>query len=242
MAEQQKRNPKHVIGQAIGHWTGLITLTAITSAISLTTAPMLLDKDVNEADNIGSTISETLFAESQASIDELQDMRAHIEMEESKTSVGGSQADLATLKDAFADKALETYIDIYVKGATSEGAGLSEVQFDKLRTDFAENVVSPVQLGFKKNVEAGMLDETLATLDIATDSDTDKFQTAKALDNQLADYANTDTSFWAGIGGSFLGFFAFLLICIRAEEWRLEEPKYKKVQNKPKKPGKYGQH
>ena len=242
MAEQKKRNIKYTIGQAIGHWPGLIALTAVTSAISLTTAPMLLDKDVNEADNVGSVISETLFNESQADIDQLQDMRAHIEMEESKSSVGGSQADLATLKDAFADKALETYVDIYVNGVTSEGAGLSEVQFDKLRTDFTENVVSPVQLGFKDNVAAGMLDETLATLDIATDSDTDKFQTAKTLDNQLADYANNDTSFWAGVGGSVLGFFLFLTMCIRAEEWRLEEPKYKTVQNKPKKPGKYGQH
>lgn len=242
MAEQQKRNPKYVIGQAIGHWTGLITLTAVTSAISLTTAPIIFDKDVNEADNIGSAISETLFAESQDSIDELQDMRSYIEMEESKTSVGGSQADLATLKDAFADKALETYIDIYVNGATNEGAGLSETQFDKLRTDFTENVVSPVQLGFKENIAAGMLDETLATLDIATDSDTDKFQTAKAIDNQLADYANNDTSSLVGIGGSVLGFFLFLAMCIRAEGWRLEEPEYKTVQSKPKKPGKYGQH
>jgi len=242
MAEK-KRNLKHTLGKAFGTPKGWATASAISTALIMTSFPLVMDEQVNAPDDTGTEMSSSILAEHQADFDALKDMRADIEVLEAKAAVSGSNDNLSTLKEEFADKALNTYLDLYLDGASTEGAAISEQTFAELRDEFSSTIVNPEVLGFQDDIAPGMLDEVLGQSTLATDTETNRYQTVKGIDTALATaQEDTELPYLFGALSSMLAIFLLLGVSVKAERWYLTEPKYKSVQNKPKKPGKYGQH
>ena len=242
MAEK-KRNIKHVVGETIGSPGGWAKTSALATAVMMVSFPLIMDNGVNAPDATGTDMSASVIAEHETDFTALQEMRADIDVLEAKAAISGSTAELSTLKEEFADKALNTYLDLYLDGASQDGAAISEEKFKELRDEFSSTIVNPEVIGFNTHIAPGMLDEVLGQTTLQTDTETDRFQTAKQIDNALAQ-ANDDAGdpFLYGALASFASILLLLFGSIKAEQWRLYEPKYKSAQSKPKKPGKYGQH
>lgn len=242
MAEK-KRNLKHTAGQAFGTPKGWAVASAISTALIMTSFPLVMDEHVNAPDDTGTEMSASVLAEHQADFSTLKDMRADIEVLEAKAAVSGSTDELSTLKEEFADKALNTYLDLYLDGASQDGAAISEQSFAELRDEFSSTIVDPEVLGFQADIAPGMLDEVLSQSTLATDTETNRFQTAKQIDTALATaQADTELPYLLGALSSLLTILLLLGFSSKAERWLMTEPKYKSVQSKPKKPSKYGQH
>lgn len=244
MAQHQKRNLKQAVGQVFGNEPAWY-ITSIVAATSIVIASPQIFDTTTAPDEIGTEQAASVLAEHEASFSALQEMKAEIELNEARATLGGA-SNLADLKDAFANQAVEAYLDLYTEGASTEGAAISEKQFQDLRDQFTQTIAKPSDLGFQSNIEVGMLDELLVEHDLTSNTDAQKYQKVKALDQALADSLRDNKNVFADaaftVGGSFGAIALMFLFCGPiATRWR-DEPKYVSSKAKPKKPGKYGQH
>lgn len=249
MSEDFKRNPKQKAGEILGDPFVFMGLTAIMGiSITFGTAPLF--DELKTPDNVGTAQEETVLAEHQATFTELQDMKTEIGLYEARANLGGDVDELSRLKDDFAKQAVDAYLDLYVEGASQDGAAISEQQFVELRNTFTNTIASPEKLGFNNTIEAGMLDEFLAQSTLSTSTDEDKYKTVRALDQQMADSyienKNQGAYDLTAILGTFLSAGILFLICgpmsfSLASRWR-EQPDYIEKRPSSRKPGKYGQH
>ena len=244
MAEHQKRNLKQAVGQVFGNAPAFF-ITAVTATASvMISSPHIFDT-TTAPDEVGTEQAASVLAEHEASFSALQEMKAEIELNEARATLGGA-SNLVDLKDAFANKAVDAYLDLYTDGASNDGAAISEQQFQDLRDKFTQTIAEPSDLGFQSNIEVGMLDELLSQHDLSADNDAQKYQKVKALDQAMAD-SFTDNQNLVGdvlfsVGGSLASIILLFMFCGPiASGWR-DEPKYVSSHAKPKKPGKYGQH
>jgi len=249
MADSLKRNPKQIAGEILGNPITFVALVAASSMGIVAGTDIALDNR-QAPDAIGTAQADVILAEHQATFSELQDMKTEIGLYEARTNLGGSSDELNALKDQFATQAVNAYLDLYIDGATQDGAAISEQTFAELRTEFTETIAPPSELGFNDNIEVGMLDETLAHTDLSAATDMDKYKTVTALDQQMADSytenMNDGGKTAVGLGGSLLGGLLLFLICgpmsgSLASRWR-EQPDYLEKRPSSRKPGKYGQH
>ena len=249
MADSLKRNPKQIAGEVLGNPVTFVALLAASSMGIFAGADVALD-DRQMPDAIGTAQAEEVLDEHQASFAELQDMKTEIGLYEARTNLGGSSDELNTLKDQFATQAVNTYLDLYLDGATQDGAAISEQTFAELRKTFTETIAPPSELGFNDNIEIGMLDEILAQNNLSAATDMEKYKKATALDQQMADSyvenANDGVKVAVGFGASMLSAILLFLICSPisgslSTRWR-EEPEYIEKRPPSRKPGKYGQH
>ncbi len=244
MAQHQKRNLKQAVGQVFGNAPAFF-ITSVTAAASiLITSPQIFD-DTTAPDEIGTEHAASVLAEHEASFSALQEMKAEIELDEARATLGGA-SNLTALKDAFANQAVDAYLDLYTDGASAEGAAISETQFQDLRDEFTQTIADPSDLGFQSNIEVGMLDELLAEHDLTSNTDAQKYQKVKALDQAMADSLRDNQNIGADVTFSLLGSLGSIVMLFIfcgpiASGWR-NEPKYVTSKAKPKKPGKYGQH
>ncbi|MBL1146736.1 MAG: hypothetical protein HND56_09505 [Pseudomonadota bacterium] len=241
-----KPNIKRVIADTFGTGPGLIISTAIAAAVSFGTIPGMLDTKTTAPDNIGTAMEESITARHQANFAALQEMKSQIDLLEAETAFTDGSQELTDLKTAFGKQTVSTYMDLYLEGASNEGAALSEQNFEKLRTEFAETIANPADFGFQENITASMLDETLATTDLNMQDGTDRFETAKQLDQQLAtaleeETAKKDNAFTAPLVASVASFLLlFMLTSFVDEKWGYEPRRVPR--RKPKKTGPYGGH
>ncbi|TNE31965.1 MAG: hypothetical protein EP349_02925, partial [Alphaproteobacteria bacterium] len=220
-----KPNIKRVIADTFGTGPSLVISTAIAAAISFGTIPGMLDSDVATPDNTGTAMEESITAQHQADFAALQEMKSQIGLLEAETAFTGGSQELTDLKTAFGKQAVAAYMNLYLEGANNEGAALSEQNFEKLRTEFTETIANPAEFGFQENISAAMLDETLAKTDLNMQDGTDRFETAKQLDQQLAtaledETAKKDNAFTAPLVasvGSFL--LLFMLSGFVSDTW-----------------------
>ena len=163
-------------------------------------------------------------------------------MEAQNVLIGDSE-ELTALKKDFGKQAVNAYTDLYLDGATLEGAAISEQNFEQLRQTFAETVIAPAALGFQTDISTGMLDETLAQTALNADTETDRYRLAQNIDKQLADAQNDDSIGPYGIAGITAGGMTALLLALSmfmGINW-CNEPKRVPVR-KPKKSTPYGKH
>ena len=246
MTDNTKPNIKRIVADTFGSFPGLIVSTAVAAAVSFGTIPDMLDTDVAAPDNTGTAMEESITAQHQADFAALQEMKSQISLLEAETSFTGGSQELTDLKTAFGKQAVAAYMDLYLEGASNEGAALSEQNFEKLRTEFTETIANPADFGFQENISAAMLDETLAKTDLNMKNGTDRFETAKQLDQQLAtaledETVKKDKAFTAPMVASVASFlFLFMLSGFVKDTWGYEPRRVPR--RKPKKTGPYGGH
>lgn len=243
MTENTKPNIKYKIGQTFGTPLAWLLCSAAAAGLNFAVIPNVMDNDIAPPDQTGTAMEQSVLEQHHNAFDALKQMKAEIELNEAKAAASGSSAAVDELKTAFGDKALNTYMDLYLSGASAtEGAAISEENFETLRATFANEIVSPATLGFSENVAAGMLDETLAETTLQQGTELDKFQTVKALDSKLGDFNDQKSEPFAAAALASLGtFLLFFMLCgpAMAARWRYSEPERVPVK-KPQK--KYGQH
>ena len=247
MAKHQKRNLKQAVGQIFGNEPAWYITSMAAAASIMFASPQIFD-ETTAPDEIGTEQAASVLAEHEASFSALQEMKAEIELNEARATLGGA-SNLADLKDAFANQAVEAYLDLYTEGVSTEGAAISEKQFQDLRDQFTQTIAKPSDLGFQSNIEVGMLDELLAEHDLTSNTDAQKYQKVKALDQAMADSLRDNQNVFADaaftVGGSLGAIALMFLFCGPiATRWS-EEPKYltpTSHPNKFRKNGKYGKH
>lgn len=241
-----KPNIKRVVADTFGTMPGLLVSTAVAAAVSFGTIPGMLDTEIATPDNTGTAMEESITAQHQADFAALQEMKSQIGLLEAETSFTGGSQELTDLKTTFGKQAVAAYMDLYLEGATNDGAALSEQNFEKLRTEFTETIANPAEFGFQENISAAMLDETLAQTDLNIQDGTDRFETAKQLDQQLAtalenETAKKDNAFTAPLVASVGSFLLLFMLCGFVNETWGYEPR-RVPRRKPKKTGPYGGH
>ncbi|MBL1146735.1 MAG: hypothetical protein HND56_09500 [Pseudomonadota bacterium] len=243
MSEDTKPNIKYKIGQTFGTPLAWLLCSAAAAGLNFAVIPNVMDSDIAAPDRTGTAMEQSVLEQHQNAFDALKQMKAEIELNEAKAAASGSSAAVDELKTAFGDKALNSYMDLYLSGASqTEGAAISEEAFETLRAAFAKEIVSPSTLGFSENIAAGMLDETLAETRLNQGTELDKFQTVKALDGKLTELHDQQSAPLAAAGLASLGtLLLFFVLCgpAMAARWRYSEPERVPVK-KPQK--KYGQH
>ncbi|TVQ83270.1 MAG: hypothetical protein EA357_06350 [Micavibrio sp.] len=242
MAKETKINPKYVIRQTLPPVTFLTGLAVATAAgIGIHNG---LSPEAIAPENTPTAMEESIIAQHQQNFSALEGMQAEIELLKSQTSLTGGSEELSSLQDAFNRDALSAYKDLYLNGTTSEGAGISETSFQELRTHFAENIVNPADLGFKSDVKAALLNETLAETDLRTGSDIERFQTVKEINEKLADahLNHTNDKEMSALFTMVGALFTFIIIGVSGMgvyDSLRREPRHIR---KPQKPGPYGKH
>ena len=241
MSDNTKPNPKYYAGKIWGN-PGGFALTAIAASAAMITPT--LDTSTTP-DQIGTDQEIAIMAEHEASFDALKQMRAELEYTEARAAATGDVADVSALKEAFGEKALESFVNLYTKGASQDGAALSEENFDNLRTTFANEIMDPTTFGFSANgaLDTGSLDEILAETSLNTNNEMSKFQTAKALDDKMSEAGGPNLLLLLlAIAGSVTVFGAGLPFCAgTVQRWGSNEPN-RMPRKKASKPGRYGQH
>jgi len=244
MSEATKTNIKRKIADTFGDPLGWIASSVAVTALSFSIIPAVVDDNSITPDAVGTAMEETVMAQHQADFATLQDMKADIALMEAQNVLIGDNEELTALKKAFGKQAVHAYTDLYLAGATQDGAAISEQNFEKLRQTFAETVIDPSALGFQAEISSAMLDETLAktsTLDAATE--TARYGLAQNIDKQLT-VAEDDKALGPyGIATTTSAASALVLLIlsfIMGTCWS-DEPKRVPVR-KPKKSTPYGKH
>lgn len=243
MTQEMKTNPKYVahnLAMPVAALFGLIA--AIPAGMTISDK---MGEEVLLPDQTGSAIEASILAEHQADFTKLAQMKAEIELLESQTVLTDGSAELTQMKSDFNRLAVSAYGDLYLDGSTQEnGAGLSETHFQELHQQFADKIINPATIGFAETVDAGILDETLATTDMKTGSDVERFQTVKAVNQALSEHQattaekNSDAGFAGFMGGAVL-FILFLAGGAMVNDKYKWEPR-RVPSNRPKTP--YGKH
>jgi len=242
MTDNTKPNIKYTIGKTLGRPDAWLLCTALAAGASFAIIPNVMDSDVAAPDQIGTAMEQSVLEQHHNAFDALRQMKSEIALNEAKAAASGSSAAVDELKTAFGDKALNSYLDLYLSGASAtEGAAISEENFETLRAEFAKEIVSPATLGFNDRIAAGMLDETLAETTLNQDTELDKFQTVKALDGKLGDFSKQQADpYFAAAMASLVNMLVLFVFCSGiASRWRHNEPERVPVK-KPQQ--KYGQH
>jgi hypothetical protein len=124
-------------------------------------------------------------------------------------------------------------------GATKDGPALSEENFNRLQQAFTENVADPSAFGFHAAIDAGLLNETMAETELKTGSDVDRFQTAKAMDEKMADAVKDPANGYFASGlGTILSAYLLYIICASISEWQKAPSRVPRRKSKPA----YGKH
>ncbi|MBL1146737.1 MAG: hypothetical protein HND56_09510 [Pseudomonadota bacterium] len=230
---------KHALGKTIGTWPAWWTLTIAAGATIFTTVPDAINGEANPLDYQGVEQQQELVAQHEADFAALQEMKGQIELLEAQAGLGGENEKLTALKTTFSEKAVNDYVDLYMDGATKDGPALSEENFNRLQQAFTENVADPSAFGFHAAIDAGLLNETMAETELKTGSDVDRFQTAKAMDEKMADAVKdpADGYFASGIG-TLLSAFLLYIICASISEWQKAPSRVPRRKSKPA----YGKH
>ncbi|TVQ83273.1 MAG: hypothetical protein EA357_06365 [Micavibrio sp.] len=214
---------KHKTGRILHEYPGpsVSAILLLSASIGFPAGYSLVDTSQQPLEHPGNAQQEEVLAVHETRLAELKNMRAEMDFLKAREGLGAQDNRLQELQSAFSDAALGSYIDLYLKGATSDGPALSEENFDRLRRDFKENIADPSDFGFKKTIATGLLDETLAETDLRTGSDLAKFQTAKEMNEKMANGTNQ------GPPAGFIGFtlslslgILLLIGAIKAENWR----------------------
>lgn len=237
MSENTQPNPKYYIGKLFNNPLSWMASTAVVGAALIT--PTIEDGVM--LDTIGTDQEASIIAEHQENFADLKQMRADLDYAEAHAAATGNETGLSELQESFGEKALNSYLSLYTKGASQDGAALSEENFDNLRTTFAHEIMDPETFGFHSigQSDAGLLDETLAETFLNTDDAKATFQTAKELDNKMAEDQNTLTALTglAGLGTAAFCWFMLHFCVSTAGSWSREDKRI------PKKTARrYGQH
>lgn len=243
MSEATKPNIKRKIADTFGHPVGWFASSVATAVLSLAIVPAVVDDNAVTPDAVGTAMEESVMAQHQADFSALQDMKADIALMEAQNVLIGDSEELTALKKDFGKQAVNAYTDLYLDGATQDGAAISEQNFEQLRQRFAETIIDPAALGFQTEIAPGMLDETLAQTTLNADTETDRYTLAQNIDKQLAAAQNDDSIGPYGIAGLTAGGIAGLLLILSITmgiNW-CNEPKRVPVR-KPKKSTPYGKH
>jgi len=237
--ENTRPSVKYALGKTIGTWPAWWTFTIAAGATVFMTVPDALDHTMKPLEHPGTEMQQSLIAAHDADFAALKEMKAQIEMLEAQAALGGDNAQLTELKTAFSEKAVTDYVDLYVQGASKDGPALSEENFHNLRQDFAKNIADPSSFGFNSTIQTGLLDETLAETDFKTGSAVDQFQTAKAMDQHMADEVKDPAApYFLSTVGTMLAGFLLYLMCAGISGWQEGPSRVPRRKSKPT----YGKH
>ena len=180
------------------------------------TGNLISDSFQDDIDNVGSSEQQELVAEHQADLQALKKQKLELDIAQAEHAyqvefgdAAGSTATVQSLQDAFTEQAQKELMDLYLQGATAEGAGIGEQDFQELHKTFLSITQEDVDLqamGYQKDISVGILDEALSNTNISeTSNDIERFNAMKQI-NQIMHEETTDGAGFAFLGwvGSFL--------------------------------------
>lgn len=208
-------NPVHYTGKFV-EAISLAAPIVVGFTVAGMTGGFISDSFQDEIDNVGSSEQQELVAEHQADLQALKKQKLQLDIAQAEHAyqvefgdAAGSTATVQSLQDAFTEQAQKELIDLYLQGATSEGAGIGEQDFKDLHKVFLEITQEDVDLeamGYQKNISVGILDEALANTNIPENSnDIQRYNAMKQINDIMHDEAND------GVGFVILGWLASFL-------------------------------
>lgn len=242
MTDNTKPNPKYYIGKAFGNPLSFMLGLGVVAATAIVPT---LDDNYIAPDQEGTAEQSTVLATHTERFETLKDLKEDLNYAQAQAAATGNNTEVTQLKENFGAQALSSFVDLYVSGASQDGAALSEENFDKLRHQFAENIMDPETFGFQADghLATGLLDESMDGMDFTQNDDQDRFQIAQQLDQKMA-AGNGDLNGSTLFAILFSMVFAagFLPFCAgTAQRWSYREDK--RIPRKtPKKATRYGNH
>ncbi len=215
MTQDTKPNIKRTISDTFGTPPGWLLSSLVATGLSFAIIPAVVDDNRTLPDATGTALEESVLDRHLQNFTALKELRTDIDLLKARHALTGGSEELTTLKTAFGEKALNAYKDLYLEGATAEGAAISEQNFEMLRNRFAQEIINPAELGFKSRINAGFLDETLAVTPLNSATDRERFETVREINNTMAEVKDDKLS-PNGKAGLAAGGIAFLLLILSA--------------------------
>ncbi len=198
-------NPVHYTGRAL-RFGGILPFVtaACTGLLGGAYTAVSLDQAVfaDDIDNVGSAQQEELVAEHQRDLTALKTQKLELSLAEAQFDLNKDQgnttaedaAALTQLQDDFEQQAHKELMDLYLQGASNDGAGISEQDFYALHDTFlkaTEGQIDFEAMGYDPDVEHGALDDALARVDIPEDgSKFAQHNTMQEMNEYMAEQTN----------------------------------------------------
>ncbi|TVQ83272.1 MAG: hypothetical protein EA357_06360 [Micavibrio sp.] len=236
MANDNTRpNVKHYVGKTVNNYPAWIALSAMATGGLFTVLPNAMDTEQHALEHPGTAAQEEVVNFHETRLAELQALRGEIGLLKAQAGLGDENTEqIGNLTSEFSRSAVTAYLDLYLHGATEDGPALSEENFDRLRSDFKQNVANPADFGFQKTIATGYLDEAMAATRINTSSDGAKFEAVKDMNQKMAgEVKDASLPYFLAVMGSMASTFLLFLLCASAYSWR-EQPARVPRRKKPK--------
>lgn len=209
-------NPVHYTGKFV-EAISFAAPIVVGFTVAGMTGSFIADSFQDEIDNVGSAEQQELVAEHEADLLDLKKQKLQLDIAQAEHAyqkvfgdASSSAVQLQSLQDAFTEQAQKELMDLYLQGATSEGAGIGEQDFQELHKTFLSITQEDVDLkamGYQKDISVGILDEALVNTNIPDNSnDIERYNAMKQINDIMHD-ETTD-----GYGFAALGWLASFLV------------------------------
>jgi len=211
-------NPVHYTGKFV-EAISFAAPIVVGFTVAGMTGNFISDSFQDEIDNVGSSEQQELVAEHQVDLQDLKKQKLQLDIAQAEHAyqkefgdAASSTVKLQSLQNAFTEQAQQELMDLYLQGATSEGAGIGEQDFQDLHKTFlsiAQEDVDLKAMGYRTNISVGILDEALANTNLPENSsDIERYNAMK----QINDIMNDETN--DGLGFAVLGWVASFFVSL----------------------------
>lgn len=219
-------NPAHYVGRVIEN-EAVSTITSMIAAVTVGVfagssihSAFQEDMDEAQADNGAIVLAQHTQDLADLNVQKLQLDLAQAEYALASTTGTAettTKQELNSLQDAFTEQAHKELVDLYLEGATSEGAAIGEQDFANLHKTFVDIVAEDVdleELGYNTDIEPAVLHDALSRIDLPESGSMIARHNAVQDANTYMNEQAHDGELLTGLGGVVSGFATMILVMV----------------------------